>query len=157
MVKKVKKKKTSKKAAPRRRTVTKPTASTTKVDKAIIQNFVTLQKVMTNLSLKLDSLTTQMSKLLELFEISAKSLAEKEFDLGEGKDYKKIESKLDDLIDQNKLIAKGVTLMHEGNLGKELPRAPPSKPLHPRPMSQQRASQMTGYAKGITHQRESPK
>ena len=36
---------------------------------------------MVNLSIKFDDLTNQISKLLELFETSAKVLAEKDFDI----------------------------------------------------------------------------
>ena len=49
------------------------------IDKALIENFVLIQRVMVNLSGKIDNLTNQISKLLELFEISAKALAEKNF------------------------------------------------------------------------------
>ena len=82
-------------------------------EKILIENFVSLQKVMTHLSLKFDNLTKQISKLLELFEISAKALAEKDFNLGKGSEDKKIIEKMDNLLDQNKIIAQGLTLMHE--------------------------------------------
>ncbi|HEB47294.1 MAG TPA: hypothetical protein ENI22_02385, partial [Candidatus Pacearchaeota archaeon] len=39
------------------------------IEKALVENFISLQKVMVNLSVKFDSLTNQISKLLELFEI----------------------------------------------------------------------------------------
>ncbi len=84
-----------------------------KIEKVLIENFVSLQKVMTNLSIKFDNLTKQISKLLELFEISAKALAEKNFDLERGSKNKKIVEKIDTLLDQNKIIARGLTLMHE--------------------------------------------
>ncbi|KHO55254.1 MAG: hypothetical protein QT10_C0004G0041 [archaeon GW2011_AR19] len=38
------------------------------VEKILVENFVSLQKVMTNLSVKFDELSSQISKLLELFE-----------------------------------------------------------------------------------------
>ena len=40
-------------------------------------NFISLQKVLTNLSGRFDELSDNMSKLLQLFEISAKTFAEK--------------------------------------------------------------------------------
>jgi hypothetical protein len=83
-----------------------------KVEQVLIENFVSLQKVMTNLAVKFDSLSSQISKLLELFEISAKTLAEKG-DLGENKEDKKVAEKLDNLLEQNKVIAKGIALLHE--------------------------------------------
>jgi len=51
-------------------------------EKILVENFVALQKVMVNLSIKFDNLSGQISKLLELFEISAKAFTEKE--LGKG-------------------------------------------------------------------------
>jgi hypothetical protein len=85
-----------------------------KVEKVLIENFVSLQKVMTNLAVKFDNLSSQISKLLELFEISAKALAEKGT-LGEERTDKKAAEKLDSLLEQNKIIAKGIALLHEKN------------------------------------------
>jgi hypothetical protein len=90
------------------------------LEKTLIANFVSLQKVMVNLSLKFDELSGNISKLLELFEISAKALAEKEIvqpntsaDEETSKDIKKIADKLNNLLDQNKVIARGLTLMYD--------------------------------------------
>ncbi len=80
-----------------------------KVEQVLIENFVSLQKVMTNLAVKFENLSSQISKLLELFEISAKTLAEK----GYSTEDKKVVEKLDSLLEQNKLIAKGLVLLHE--------------------------------------------
>lgn len=91
-------------------------------NKMLVENFVALQKVMTNLSIKFDNLADQISKLLELFEISAKALAEKEFNLEKGdKSTKKIIEKIDTLLEQNKLIARGLTLMHEKGTESSMP------------------------------------
>ena len=85
-----------------------------RVEKALIENFVSLQKVMTNLSGKFDNLANQISKLLDLFEISAKVLAEKDVDTeGNKRDNAKIIEKLESIMDQNKIIARGLTLMHD--------------------------------------------
>ena len=46
------------------------------VEKAIVENFVSFQKVMANLSLRFDNLSSQISKLLDLFEISAETEVE---------------------------------------------------------------------------------
>jgi hypothetical protein len=83
-----------------------------KMERVLIENFVSLQKVMTNLAIKFDSLSGQISKLLDLFEISAKTLAEKG-GLEEGKEDKRVTEKLDNLLEQNKIIAKGIALLHE--------------------------------------------
>ncbi len=88
----------------------KKTESKSDFEQTLLDNFVNLQKVLTNLAVKFDTLSDQISKLLQLFEISAKSFAEKssETDIdGESVD------KLDTLLEQNKIIAKGIMLMEE--------------------------------------------
>lgn len=82
------------------------------VDKLLIENFVALQKVMSDMAIKFDSLTNQISKLLNLFENSAKSFSEKQ-SLGITNEDKDFLDKLDKLLEQNKVIAKGITLMEE--------------------------------------------
>ena len=84
------------------------------LESMLIDNFVNLQKVLTNLSVKFDNLSGNISRLLELFEISAKSLAQKQALNGEEKDQDLLK-KLDSLLEQNKIIAKGLTLI-EGKL-----------------------------------------
>ena len=49
-----------------------------KVQKLLLENFIVLQKVMTDMSVKFDRLSDHMSKLLALFESSAKSFSEKQ-------------------------------------------------------------------------------
>ena len=94
------------------------------VEKVLIENFVSLQHVMANLAVRFDNLSGQISKLLELFEISAKTLAEKGA-LGEDKTDKKIAEKLDNLLEQNKIIARGVALLHERNSPEQYTISPP--------------------------------
>ena len=132
------------------------TSSEVQVEKILVDNFVSLQKVMTNLSLSFDKLTHQISSLLELFEISAKALVEKEAKQG-GKDNKKLIEKIDVLMDQNKTIARGLTLMHEKTseqtqIQKPMPqRTPqlPSQSLQPTNMPRQ-GRDMSEYQKSIS-------
>ncbi len=112
-----------------------------KIEKILVENFVSLQKVMTNLSVKFDSLTKQISKLLELFEISAKALAEKDFDLEKGGTNKKVIEKMDNLLEQNKIIAQGLTLMHEKIPGQKRPNYPPVQ--NPQQIQQPQIPQQT--------------
>ena len=119
--------------------------TTREINLALIQNFINLQKVMTNLSIKFDSLSDQMSRLLQLFEISAKTFVTKQEEVGEKKEDQELVKKLDTLLDQNKTIAKGLTLVEEkirhrmyGDLPSTTPSTGqqsniPSKPL-PRPI-----------------------
>ncbi|MBS3093212.1 hypothetical protein J4456_01375 [Candidatus Pacearchaeota archaeon] len=87
--------------------------SKAEIDKALIENFVNLQKVLTNLTVKFDELSTNVSKLLQLFEISAKNFAEKNIDSGRSSVDQDFLKKLDSLLDQNKVISKGIMLMEE--------------------------------------------
>ncbi|MBU1129531.1 MAG: hypothetical protein KJ949_02800 [Nanoarchaeota archaeon] len=138
------------------------------IEKLLIQNFIALQKVMTHLSLKFENLTLEISKLLELFEISAKSLAKKDFESDQGKkDEEKVMKKIDTLLDQNRIIAKGLTLLHEKNpeetfINRQIPRPmPPQQPHLNQPMqNSQRPPQPNssetintgGYQKSISSQ-----
>jgi len=97
--------------------IKKPIAPSKKAqtEKILIENFIALQRVITNLSIKFDKLTNQISSLLELFEVSAKTLAEKDFDVKkENRDNKQLIEKIDSLLEQNRTIARGVALIHEG-------------------------------------------
>ena len=85
------------------------------LNRAVLNNLISLQKVMVNLALKIDSLSTQMSKLLELFEISARSLAKKDFGYDMDNESKKILQKLDAISQQAGLIGKGLALIYEMN------------------------------------------
>ncbi|MFA7707622.1 MAG: hypothetical protein WCX73_01615 [Candidatus Pacearchaeota archaeon] len=99
-------------------------------EQILIDNFTNLQRVLTNLSIKFDELSTNMSKLLQLFEISAKSFAEKYSDKKPeevidksqqiDKEYLK---KLDSLLDQNKTIAKGIMLMENKIRTRDTPQS----------------------------------
>ena len=82
----------------------------------LVENFIALQKVMINLSQKFENLNVQTSKLLELFETSAKTLAKKDFKLGNEanlESQKQVMDKINTLSEQNKIIAKGLTMLHE--------------------------------------------
>ena len=97
---------------------------TAEVNRILVENFVSLQKAMTHLAVKFDSLSEQISKLLQLFEISAKSFAEKEKTENTEKD-KDFLMKVDTLLEQNKTIAKGLTLMDE-RVRSRIPQSPQS-------------------------------
>lgn len=99
----------------RRPTIRTPKISKddTQLGRILIENFVGLQKVMVNLSVKFDDLSNKISKLLELFEISAKTLAEKDLTIEKtARDDTRIMREMGNLSEQNKIIARGLTLMH---------------------------------------------
>ena len=120
----------------------------TNIDEILIENFVSLQKVMTNLSLRFDELSSQIAKLLELFEISAKSLAKNDFESeNENENSKEIIEKLDNLINQNKTIARGLTLMHEIRPERKLQ---PPRPGYPQLSKQRDSAGINEYQKSIS-------
>lgn len=100
----------------RNNTFRKTVMTQAEIQQALIDNFISLQKVMTNLSVKFEELSTNMSKLLQLFEISAKTFAEKystqELAQENAVDTELIK-KLSILLDQNKLISRGIMLIEE--------------------------------------------
>jgi hypothetical protein len=104
--------------------IKKKSLSKSELEQALLTNFVNLQKVLTNLSLKFEELSDNISKLLQLFEISAKSFAEKYS--GEGSALggdKALLGKLDSLLDQNKTIARGIMLMEEKIRQRNIPQS----------------------------------
>ena len=103
MVKRGKKKSTSRR---------KSYARGSSLDAKIIENFVALQKLHTGLIERFDHLSKEISQLLALFETTAKTFT-KNAALGEYEKDREFLDKIDKLLDQNKTLAKGLTLMEE--------------------------------------------
>ena len=82
------------------------------INNALIDNFINLQKVLTNLTSKFEDLSNNISKLLQLFEISAKSFIENYPTTESGVDQEFLK-KLDSLLEKNKTISRGILLMEE--------------------------------------------
>ncbi len=82
------------------------------LEEKLIENLVILQKVHTDLAEKFNKLSEQIASLLNLFEMSARSFAQNPANLASEKDREFLE-KIDRLLEQNKTIAKGLTLMEE--------------------------------------------
>lgn len=103
----------------------------TSLETKLVENLITLQKVQTDLAEKFDSLSKQIHALLTLFEHAARSFAQDPGIKALEKD-KEFIKKIDSLIDQNKTIIKGLTLMEDRLREKvygerELPEPPPQK------------------------------
>tara|TARA_Y100000034_G_scaffold126562_1_gene177962 strand:- start:1157 stop:1567 length:411 start_codon:yes stop_codon:yes gene_type:complete len=81
-----------------------------KLEDKILQNLVELQKVHVNLAEKFENLSEQISGLLALFETTARTFAKQVPEAVVEKDKEFLE-KIDRLLDQNKTIAKGLTMM----------------------------------------------
>ncbi len=84
------------------------------VEKQLVENLIELQKVQTALAEKFDKLSAQISSLLSLFETTAKSFAKSPGNQVTEKDRDFLD-KIDKLLEQNKTIARGLTLMEERN------------------------------------------
>jgi DNA-binding ferritin-like protein len=82
------------------------------LEEKLIENLVELQKVHTSLAEKFDRLAEQIASLLNLFESAAQSFARNPLSKVSEKDQEFLE-KIDRLLDQNKTIAKGLTMMEE--------------------------------------------
>ena len=93
----------------------------------LLKNLVELQKVHTDLAEKFDKLTKEISNLLNLFELTAKSFA-KQHSLKPTESDKEFLNKIDRLLEQNKTIAKGLSLMEEQIRGKTYEE--PEKPIN---------------------------
>lgn len=86
--------------------------SPVKIEDKVLENLVQLQKVQVILAEKFDKLSDQISKLLGLFELAAKSFASNPAVKSTEKDEEFL-GKINTLVEQNKTIAKGLTLMEE--------------------------------------------
>lgn len=90
-------------------------SETAELNKILIENFVSLQKVLTSLSSKFDDMTKKLSEVLDLFEESAKAFVKKDIPKEQSSMVwqKEITDKIDSLFEQNKILARGLTLIHE--------------------------------------------
>jgi hypothetical protein len=95
------------------------------IDRMLVENFVELQKVFTNLADKLENLSENISRLLQLFELSAKSFSDKPIKApGVDEEFLK---KLDSLLDQNKTISKAIMMMEDRVRNRTSPNLPISR------------------------------
>lgn len=89
----------------------------------LLDNFIALQKVLADVSIKLTNLIEQVSSLLKLFESAAKNFkGKKEIEKGE---LGNVSEKLNQLAEQNKIIAKGLSLVEEEMAAKTKPKPLP--------------------------------
>lgn len=121
----------------KRHSVFKEKKSPKSLDRKILENLVSLQKVHTDLAVKFDKLSKDISNLLTLFEVTAQSFA-KNLPTGEIEKDKEFLDKIDKLLDQNKTIAKGLTLMEEHMKERVYGGAVEKKPEEMRPSLNER-------------------
>ena len=78
----------------------------------LIENSVALQKVLTDVAVSLNQLTKELRQLLELMKEAGKTIGEeKAAQAIAEEDSKKVMGKLDNLMDQNRTIARGLVLL----------------------------------------------
>ncbi|NCO11367.1 hypothetical protein CO038_01620 [Candidatus Pacearchaeota archaeon CG_4_9_14_0_2_um_filter_39_13] len=90
----------------------KKSSKTEKLENKLVENMVELQKLHVNLIEKFDGLAEQVTHLLALFETSAKTFAKSPAIEMASKDHEFLQ-KIDKLLEQNKVLAKGLTLMEQ--------------------------------------------
>ena len=78
----------------------------------LAHSLIELQKVHVNMAEKFDKLAQQIENLLALFELAARNFAKQPHMQTTEKD-KEFLDKIDKLLDQNKLLAKGLSMMEE--------------------------------------------
>ncbi len=83
-----------------------------RIERSLAENIIQLQKINADLAEKFDKLSNEISQLLALFEITARTFT-KNMPLGEHEKDKEFLEKIDKLLEQNKILAKGLTLMEE--------------------------------------------
>jgi hypothetical protein len=77
----------------------------------LIENFVGLQKAMTYLSLKFETLSDNLSRFLEVLELSAKNYLTKESP--QDASSSELAKQVNYLIEQNKALAEGLLLIDD--------------------------------------------
>jgi len=122
-------------------------ASKATLEEQTIHSLVELQKVHVNLAEKFDKLAVQVENLLALFELAARNFAKQPSMQNTERD-KEFLDKIDKLLDQNKLLAKGLSLMEE-KMRERLYGVSSSANPAPRPpfRSQMPSQQMTASTK----------
>lgn len=102
------------------------------LEEQTIINLIELQKVNVNLAEKFNKLSNQIENLLGLFELAARNFAKQPSMQNTEKDKEFLE-KIDKLLDQNKLLAKGLSLMEEKMRERVYGVAPQGQMNMPRP------------------------
>jgi|GEM_PF-514762 len=97
-----------------------------RVEEQLIENFVSLQKVLTSMSFKFEEMTKKLSEVLDLFEESAKAFVKKDIPKEQPAVIwqKEVLEKIDNLFEQNKILARGLTLIHEEATKAGIPTSP---------------------------------
>ena len=86
----------------------------------LIENNIALQKVVTEMAVRIKKMSLDISEMLELFKEATKVVAsEKTEEAIKKSDFDELKSKVDELSEQNKIIAKGILLLESSIAPKE--------------------------------------
>jgi hypothetical protein len=106
------------------------------LEETLIHNMVELQKVHVDMAQRFDKLSNQISQLLGLFEMTARSFGQQSHGIVATEKDREFLDKIDKLLDQNKTIAKGLTLMEEKMREKVYGHSTQMPPINPQQMMQ---------------------
>lgn len=90
---------------------TTPKVKKSGIEQTLVHNLVELQKIHINLLEKMGKVSDQLNELLVIFESAAKKFSQQQPASNE-KEQEFIK-KVDNLLEQNRTLAKGLTLMEE--------------------------------------------
>lgn len=123
------------------------------LEEKLVHNLVELQRVHTDLAEKFNKLSNNISQLLTLFEVAAREFS-KQVNMPAIEKDKEFLDKIDKLLEQNKTIAKGLTMM-EDKIREKLYGSNP----HPAPQQMQNAppSQPSPFPRSNSESRPLPR
>lgn len=104
--------------------------SAAKREELLIENFVGLQRVMINLSVKFENLSDNISKLLNVFELSAKDIVANRGRQSQEVDRELI-NRINMLLDQNKNLINSVRNLENKQREAAFPVMPPMAQSQP--------------------------
>jgi len=111
------------------------------LEDTLLHNMVELQKVHVDMAQKFEKLSGQIAQLLQLFEMTARSFGQQSHGIVATEKDREFLDKIDKLLDQNKTIAKGLTLMEEKMREKIYGHSMPQQMPMNAPMGQMMQSQ----------------
>jgi hypothetical protein len=121
--KKTKEKKTKVKKVPKSIIPKKKKMSASEREELLIENFVGLQRAMINLSMKFENLSDNISKLLNVFEVSAR-----DYMVNKGRTSPEVDkdllNRINMLLEQNKTIINGIRSLDDKTKKQEAIKAP---------------------------------
>jgi predicted RecB family endonuclease len=88
----------------------------------VIENSVALQKVVAELAVNLKKLSSDVSEMVNLFKDATKTMSSEKAEKETGNsEIEELKAKVDELVEQNKIIAKGILLLESSLKPKTYP------------------------------------